>query len=335
MSKRFQRSASESGAPRPRISRSGHADNIPATIDAGPGIGVPAGPVDAGWIEGDAASAGRGIGAKWVILSSLLALCAVGVLAIAIILGIGKPRGAGDVPSAGAAAGADSPALPEFSRPPREIAEAFLAAGDPRERLQWVRNPEAVAGRMDSYPEEALSHPVDKLVPMGQASTRDLRFARFNARFPGNRHRLLCVIPTGEGPKVDWDAYARYGSADWESILGGAAREAEVRVFLKSEEYYNYAFRDDSVWQGYKLTTPDSGELIHAYVRRDSTRGRLLAAALPKNRVKPQRMTLTISSLEGSHQHRQFEIVRVHAVGWVRAAEDVEDDWTPSLLRKR
>jgi hypothetical protein len=223
---------------------------------------------------------------------------------------------------------------PVFTQPPLEIAEAFIASTNPQQRLQWVRNPEDVAKRMLLYPEEALSHPVENLIPMSSASAGDMIFARFIASFTNGNKRLLCVLATQEGPKVDWDAYARFGDKSWPSILEGNSGPAEVRVFLKRGYYYTYSYRDDTLWQCYQITSPDIQETIYVYARSDSKGGQLLASTFPEGSTQMQRMALTISSTEDGLKHGQFNIDRIHAIGWVRGDKDIEDVWISSPLNE-
>lgn len=223
---------------------------------------------------------------------------------------------------------------PVFTQSPHKIAAAFIASTDPLQRLQYVRNPNTVSSRLKLYPDEALNHPVKQLTPIGNASVQNMIFARFMASFANGNKRLICVLATENGPKVDWDAYARYGSSRWSNIIKGNSGPAEIRVFLKRGHYYAYNYSDDSIWQCYQVLSPDITETIYVYARNDSKRGELLASILPEKGNKQQRVTLTISSSKNSHQHNQFSINRIHAIGWVRAEKDIEDVWISSPLNE-
>ena len=69
---------------------------------------------------------------------------------------------------------------PLFSRHPKEIAEAFVNATNPQERLRWVRNPNEVEKHLAQYSKQALSVPVEKLISKGIANSHDLTFSRFH-----------------------------------------------------------------------------------------------------------------------------------------------------------
>jgi len=334
MADRFQPSSSDSGNMDSRLNQSGVTHNVPVGEKRkGKKRRDKKDKTDMAWVEGVDDTSRPRISIKSLAILVLGSLAATATIAVMLK---SQPNAADQAPTPPAVLGIDDIANspPVFTQPPREIADAFLASADAKERLPWVRNPKDVAKRMNLYPEEALNHAVEKLTPLGSASVQNMVFARFVAKFPNGNKRLLCVLATDDGPKVDWDAYARYGSASWESILQGTAGPAEVRVFLKRGYYYTYNYRDDTIWQCYKVISPDTQEPIYVYARSDSQRGKLLAATFLGRRSRNQRMTLTISSSEGGHKHGQFTIDRVHSIGWVRANKDIEDVWISSPLNK-
>ena len=69
--------------------------------------------------------------------------------------------------------------------------------------------------------------------------------------------RLLYVVGTDEGPRVDWDAYVRYGTAAWELFLQGEVAEATVRVFPSASDYFDGSFKDREKWSAYALKSPE------------------------------------------------------------------------------
>ena len=284
---------------------------------------------DMAWVDAADGTSRPRISIKSLIILILGSLAAIATLAVILK---SQPNTADQSPPPLITEVNDGP--PVFTQPPREIADAILASTDPTERLKWVRNPEDVAKHLQFYPEEALSHPVETLSPLERASVQDIVFARYMASFANGNKRLLCVVATENGPKVDWDAYARYGAADWEAITEGTASPVEVRVFLKRGNYYTYSYGDDSVWQCYQVTSPDTKEAIYFYARSDSKGGQLLASTFPEGSNHMQRMTLTISSTEDGLKHGQFNIDRIHAFDWVRSEKDIEEVWIPSPLNK-
>lgn len=215
---------------------------------------------------------------------------------------------------------------PVFDENPKEIAEAFTSSTDPQERLQWVVNSEEIAKRLNQYPEEALSHPAQSITPMGTASTPTLIFARFAVKFANGNVRLLCVVPTASGSKIDWDAYARYGTASWSDLESGKVNQGMIRAFIQPAFIYSHRYRDDTQWLCYRISSPDSKQSYLGYARQDSKTGEVLKSVLTqKNRSKPQRITLSIHFESGDLKQRQLTITHVHSLGWVLDPQDLED----------
>ena len=88
---------------------------------------------------------------------------------------------------------------------------------------------------------------------------------QFVARFENGDRRLISVVKTREGELIDWDAFARYGTACWDDIMNGKVQTATVRVFLQKTNYYNFAYSDDEKWASYRLSSPDLDSELTAY----------------------------------------------------------------------
>lgn len=223
---------------------------------------------------------------------------------------------------------------PVFSDSPERVAEAFALASDPEERLQWVRNPEISKQHWKLYPEEAFRS-VPNISPVGHASTQGLVFARFHADFGNGRFRIIHIVQTSNGPKVDWDAYARYQTSSWEDILSGKNKEAQVRVSLKPLHDYFDQYHDDSLWRCYQLNSQDLKKPLRVYARRSSRTGRVLSSVLPHDSMKALPVTLSLESENEGHLRSQFTITRLHGIGWVLGEEDFEIFWKPSLIEEK
>ena len=156
--------------------------------------------------------------------------------------------------------------------------------------------------------------------------------ARFVANFADNSSRLICIVSSENGLRVDWDCYARYNNKALPEMLAGKTQTAELRVFIRKSDYYNFSYKDDQQWTPFELESPDFEQLVYAYSLKGTTTGKLLDAAL--SRMAPGKglqVTLQISSKQDSHKRKQFSIDRVYAFGWVRAEQDVEDAYRAKL----
>jgi hypothetical protein len=227
--------------------------------------------------------------------------------------------------------GSDSEALEGSILSAEKVARAFLNESDSQKRLQWVRNGKEVAKHLGRYAEEALSHEPVQLERRGQQVDDDagLEKTGFAARFASGSFRLLNVVATPEGQRVDWDSYARYCSASWEHLLSGKESSAEVRVFVSPGDYHNGPFSNAAEWTCFRLMSPDlpEGRDVFAYAAIGSSRETQLRRIVLRAAQFRQHMTLQIESREAPGGERLFEITRVLALGWVRGPRDIEDDW--------
>lgn len=205
------------------------------------------------------------------------------------------------------------------------VARAFLAEADPAKRLQWVRNAEEVESRLAEYPNEAcravgviesvLGHQVDNGRPV----------TGFVVAFPTGNLRLLEVVGTLDGPKVDWDAYARHGTATWEDLSSGKAKGAVVRVFCEPSSERPEPFADQSKWTCFRLSGPDLAQAALAFAEVGSEREEKMKQVILGTPKYRQRFTLEIVRHEGEDEPL-FEITRCLAVGWI-LERDVEEVW--------
>lgn len=232
-----------------------------------------------------------------------------------------------------------------------EVAHAFLTENDPQRRLPWARENEAVALRLQAYAEEARSDVPVAWEPHGHHMENGLAKTAFAVRFKAGGFRLLEVVETAKGLRVDWDGYARYCSENWEDLLSGKdgsaefrrwygkkwgkdllsgkAGAAEVRVFVSPGDHYNVPFEAADQWTCFRLMSPDlpESEDVFAYAEAGSTRQRELKRIVLGAPDFRQHMTLRIEGHEGAGGERLFEITRVLAIGWVRGERDVESVW--------
>jgi hypothetical protein len=201
---------------------------------------------------------------------------------------------------------------------PKEVAEKFTQAGTTAERLKWVRDPTRMAPIVEAfYGEGGLGNreEVVDLKPMKALNTPDVSYQRFQVKLKGGSSRLLAVIPGADGAKVDFECYARHGSASWPNLLAGKATEAEVvRLTIKPTVHYKHTFSDEDIWRAFMANSPDLADPIYLYARRGSKEEKRL---INFKSQRPVRATLAIRSIKDSHQQRQFEATAIHGRGWV------------------
>jgi hypothetical protein len=198
-----------------------------------------------------------------------------------------------------AAQAMDGDAMREDMKAAEAVALDFLKETDPAKRLQWVRNAEEVKEQLVKYPEEARSEvgEIEKVLGHQLEGTRSV--TGFVVAFPSGNLRLLEVVGTPEGPRVDWDSYARYGSASWGDLWSGNSKQAVMRGFASRRPSGHEPFEDQGKWTCFRMIGPE-----------------LPRAALGFAQVGHVRKEMML-----------FEIIRCLAVGWIIGERDVEDDW--------
>ena len=215
--------------------------------------------------------------------------------------------------------------LPE--REALEVVQAFLEAGSERERLAFVRDPELAFAKLVGFAQEVRTFPIEHgaVIAMGAASASgNMRFERFAVTMADGRMRLLCIAATPRGPMVDYESFARYGTATWQGLLEGEAGE-EVRLVVKPSFYFNHGFTNDKSWTAFELSSPDWPDSLTGYATTGSPTAELLTEITSKNRK--QRVTLKLRPEGESHHARQVRIEKVLASGWVLTEGDIEKKW--------
>jgi len=216
--------------------------------------------------------------------------------------------------------------IPDSIGKAESVAKAFLAGADPQERLRWVRDAEGARGRMDGYSKEAreAAGEIEKMI--GHVSEGGRTVTSFAVVMPSGDMRLLEVVETEKGPKVDWDAYARYGTASWEDLLSGKAERAVVRVFCEPSSERPEPFGNQAEWTCFRLSSPDLPQAALGFAQVGSVREAMMKKVILSTPRYRQRFTLEISRHEGKDEPL-FEITRCLAVGWILGERDVEEDW--------
>lgn len=207
---------------------------------------------------------------------------------------------------------------------PEETATGFLTATTHAERMRWVRSPEQVEplvaaffkdgpGSREVFAERA-SLDLPPLTP-GQPTHE---IARYAVAMTDARKRLLSLVATPQGTRVDFHTYSRHTSAPWPDILEGRAASAEVRLFVAPGRYHAGAFASSDDWLPVTGLCPDVPADLLLYVRRGTPEFYAVEIAL---RRAPQRVTLTIAPVEESWRERQFQITGFLHEEWYGPAE--------------
>ncbi len=139
---------------------------------------------------------------------------------------------------------------------------------------------------------------------------------------PGVRNAFL-VPDEQKNWKVDFEAFARTGFADWKALMENEVESAEMRVFITKDSYFNGVFSDDKEWTCYSIGSPDIQEIVQGYCRRASPQARAMDAIMAKG-LRVCRVLLALQRVKGSRAS-QFEITRIVAEDWVRGAKPFDE----------
>lgn len=273
---------------------------------------------------------GKRKGRRWRVLRNwLLLVCAIMAAVLLVgLLKVGSSKKETVSTAAGAGHGEESPEqrLKAVIEDADAVARAFLKETDPAKRLQWVCNAEEVKTRIGEYPEEARSAVGEIEKMLGHQEDGGRTLTGFVVKFSTGNVRLLEVVGTAEGPRVDWDAYARHGTASWEDLLSGKAKQAVVRVFCEPATERPEPFEDQGKWTCFRMSSPDLPQASLGFAAVGSVReGKMKQVILSAPKYR-QRFTLEIVRHEGEDEPF-FEITRCMAVGWIMGERDVEDEW--------
>lgn len=213
-----------------------------------------------------------------------------------------------------------------------KMVRKFLAVRSPEALAPLIRpteqDPAVIVGKLAKLDE--VEGKVSSVSPIGSIDSQSLQIEAAVVYFSGTRNRLAFFSPDEKGDwRLDFDAFDRHVSPDWDTLLSGKPVEGTVRVFLSPDSYYNGIYRDDSHWACFGMASPDSDVLMFGYVPRDSRQNTALtnilaAAANGTNRSKSVRVTLGIKH-SSETDHRQFEIVRVLSDDWSVGSQPLED----------
>lgn len=266
-----------------------------------------------------------------LVSKPVLSLVLAGVIVIGLVTGYLLLK-RDEVTPGSRTAGMDAPrdtmeTLPELApemgallnADPIKVARAFAMGETVEERLMLARNADLVSGRLTGYAPQARGEVPTEIQPMGFGTNGEIQYPLFKAGFANGDTRLLAVVPTPEGAKVDWDCYARYGDESWNDITSAKVKAATVRVFAGKARYFNFGFSNEESWNCYRITTPDLEGPIYGYVEKGTPVDDEMKEAFGGNPGQARRLILALDIRKGDMKNKQVRIAGVVSKGWVLA----------------
>ena len=198
-----------------------------------------------------------------------------------------------------------------------QLARQFAEAKTTEERLKLVRDPQKMKPLVEAYHPTIGFGKLRQIKPFGGGTDGSSPYEIFMATYDDEHSRLVCVLTTPEGLRVDWEAFSRQGTVTPEQLADGTAVKGEVRVLGSPSNYYNYRFNDDKKWLALQLSNSDWKDALTGYARVGSPEAEILRRVWNDPRVT-YRLLLEIETDGDSGTQGQVVIKRVLALGWVR-----------------
>lgn len=134
------------------------------------------------------------------------------------------------------------------------------------------------------------------------------------------RRALLTPNENGDW-QVDMASLANWNSLPWERFLNEPGREAELRVVIIRDNYFNGDYANDRDWSAFRLVSPESETPLIGYCRKDSPC--LLAISNLLKEAVYARVVVRVrkAAVPGN---RQCEILSVLAEDWIVTGTPVE-----------
>ena len=155
----------------------------------------------------------------------------------------------------------------------KSLARKIDAAKSIEEMAEFTRQPAASLPRMRKYYERVVFRP-NQLIDLQSGSAGEIElleddFLWLMATTDSYDNRMLAFEKTGTGLKFDWESYVNYSEVPWTDFVDQQhPRRGEFRVTLAKDNYYNYAFADETKFRCYRLTDPDHLRTCYGYTPR-------------------------------------------------------------------
>jgi len=152
---------------------------------------------------------------------------------------------------------------------------------------------------------------------IGNMNTNDIQIEGVQISFADEFSKPLRALltPDGQGTwQVDLGSLAAKNSVAWEKVISESTIQADLRVAITRDNYYNGIFSSESEWMAYAMACPESDLILIGYCPRKSELNRVLTTALKEQRQIRAIIRVRKTNLPSS---RQCEIVSVLAEDWI------------------
>lgn len=204
----------------------------------------------------------------------------------------------------------------EFLALAKPMAETFLAATSINQILPLVRDGEKMKAKIyDYYPNGKIkATPLYKFNASKQVSYKGSS-AAVTVLTTDLEIRQLAFVDGKDGLRIDWESWVGWSQIPWDKLIESKRIQPTlIRTNLRTVDYYNFGFADDSKWRAYQLSSPDGAHTLYGYVER----GSLLDERLrPSEKSVAVAVTLTIRFPDVPETNNQVVIHDLISDGWL------------------
>ena len=204
----------------------------------------------------------------------------------------------------------------EFLSIAKTVAENFFAATSVDQILPLVRDSEKMKVKIyDYYPDGKIeATTISKFNVFEEISYED-SFIAVSILTTDFEVVQLVFFDGKDGLKIDWESWVCWSEMPWDKLIESKPqRPILIRAKLRTVDYYNYGFTDDTKWSAYQLSSPDGAHTLYGYIERNSLLDERLR---PPEESASITVTLKIRFPEDEENRDQVVIHDMVADGWV------------------
>jgi hypothetical protein len=211
---------------------------------------------------------------------------------------------------------------PTGNEDPLSALEKFLAAATVDEKLAFALNATQVEPALREY---YLHHPVGALPysHIERHSQSPANFTEFRVVLRDGTKKFAAVIPTPQGPRVDWASFVALGDLEWEQMRQARpTRPVLMRVLATPGSYYSGPFGNKDKLRCIRLVpAADPAAMpVFGYVPKDTELARQLDIWLGQDASGGAPLTLRLCYPAQTVTHDQAWIAELVVPGWVTVA---------------
>jgi hypothetical protein len=204
----------------------------------------------------------------------------------------------------------------EFLSLAQPLAEAFLSATTLEELLPLIRDGERMKPKLIAHhPDGKINAPgLSRFNPSGHVSYKD-SFAAVSILTPDFESKQLAFVDGADGLKIDWESWVGWSEMPWQNLSESRpTRPVLIRAMMKSVNYYNFNFADESKWRSYRLVSPDGEHMLYGYAERNSLLDQRLQ---PREQSTSVAVTVKIRFPDEGDTRNQVMIDDYITDGWI------------------